>query len=138
MMGQVKRWVPLSPAARSHLFAWTHHFFQVVLHGLGSGGPNPLLEGISGSSSALRVVNVFCSCKPLHGAGVSLLVPEVTNFRPSHSPAAALTLILGVDTAYFSAAVAVWGSSSCCVLEKSPFISPSILSDAAQLAPFLL
>lgn len=35
---QISRWVPLSPAAGSHPFAWAHHFIPLILHGLGSDG----------------------------------------------------------------------------------------------------
>lgn len=64
----------------------THHFFLVALHGLGLGGPDSLLVGTSGFPSAFRVVNLFCRCMPLGGAGAVHLVPEVISFHPSLSP----------------------------------------------------
>ncbi|KAK4805652.1 hypothetical protein QYF61_022410 [Mycteria americana] len=64
----------------------TRRFFLVAVHGLGSGGPDPLLQGTSGSSLTLRTVNRFCSCKPLGGAGACRLVPEVTSFHPEIVP----------------------------------------------------
>lgn len=76
MTGQVNKEVPLFPATGSHLFTCTHHFSQVILCVSGSGGPDPLLEDISGSSSTLRLVNVFSNCKPLGRTGTFLLVPE--------------------------------------------------------------
>lgn len=64
------------------------------------GGPDLFLEGISGSSSLLTVVDLSCTCKPLDSAGSFLLVLEVTSFHPVTSPEVALTLGLGVDTAH--------------------------------------
>lgn len=122
MLGQVNRLAPLSPAAGSHLFTWTHHSFQVVLHCLHQ--VDQILESISGFSSALRMINILCSCKPLGGAGAFLWLPEVSSFHPFWSPAVAFILILGVDTACFSSAVGAWGSSSCCISEKTPISLP--------------
>lgn len=92
------------PSSRVLLIATTHHFLLVALYGLQLGERGPLAVGISGSSSILRAVNLFCSCKFLGGAGVFLLVLEVIDFHPSPSPEVLLTLTVGVDTTYFSIA----------------------------------
>lgn len=59
------------------------HFFQVVLPVSQLGRPDPLLVGTFDSSSTLRVVNLFCKCKPLGGTEAFLLVPAITSFYPS-------------------------------------------------------
>lgn len=58
-----------------------------------------------GSSSVLRAINLFCSCKFLGEAGTFLLVLEVFYFHPSPFPEVLVTLIVGVDIAYLSIAV---------------------------------
>jgi len=87
-----------------------HCFFLMVLHGLVSDGTDPLLGGTCDSSSTSRMVNLFCSCKLLGGAGALLLVPAVIRFHPLPAPEVALTQILSVDTACISIAVGVQGS----------------------------
>lgn len=64
------------------------------------GWPDLLLEGISGSSSPMSIVDLSCTCKPLDTVGSFLLVLEVTSFHPFTSPDVVLTLGLGVDTVH--------------------------------------
>ena len=93
MVGQVSIWVPL-PRSRELPITIGHCFLPVALHCSGSVGPDALLESTSGSSSALRAVNLFHSGKPLGGAGALLLVPEVTSFHSSPSPEVALAILM--------------------------------------------
>ena len=79
----------------------TRHFFPVVLNSLRLGGPCSLPVGTSGSSSTLRMVTLFWSCKQLGGAEPFLFLPEVTSFHPSPFPEFSLTLMVGLDTACF-------------------------------------
>lgn len=88
--GQISRWVPLSPAAGSHPFAWAHHFLPLVLHDLGSDGADSSPEGTPDFSSALRWGNASPSFKSLDGGKRISLVIEVMNFHPSHSPVVVL------------------------------------------------
>lgn len=74
------------------------HTFVEVLHGLGSGDP---LSKCPSGSSLMSVVNLFCSYKPLGGAGTFFLVPEVTPCHRSPSPEVSLTLMIRVDAACF-------------------------------------
>lgn len=86
---QISRWVPLSLAAGSHPFAWAHHFIPLVLHGLGSDGADFYVPGwgqehfLSDRSNELPSFPFASSCTYLNAS------------------------ILVVDTACFSAAVAV-------------------------------
>jgi len=83
----------------------THcHLLLGVLHDLRLSEPGLLPVATSDSPSALMVVNLFCSCKVLGGAGVFTLPPEVTSFHSFPSPEVFLTLMVRVDAACFSAA----------------------------------
>lgn len=63
MTGQVSRWVPCPPQ-QGFTHNISHHFLLVLLHNSGPVGPDASLESTPGSSSALRDMNLFHSCKP--------------------------------------------------------------------------
>lgn len=94
----------------------THHFFLLVLHSLGLGGPGSLLIGTSGFSLTLRTVTLFCNCKQLREAGLFLFIPVVSSFHPPPFPEFSLALMVGVDTDLFCSTDGVWGFSMCWVL----------------------
>lgn len=77
MVSRINYWVPLS-----HI-VMTHCLYLMALCGLRVGWTS-FIVGTSGFSVWV-VVNVFCTCKPLGGAGVFCLVPKVTSFHHSSS-----------------------------------------------------
>lgn len=86
----------------SSLFYFQNHLFATLVSPFlwSSSSLRTLLEGGSGSSSSLTVVDLSCTWKPLHSAGSFLLVLEVTSFHLFSSPEVVLTLGLGVDTVH--------------------------------------
>lgn len=117
----------------------TCYFHLVPLCGSESVSPCALLKSISSSnssSSALRAMNLFHSCKSSGGTGALLLVPEVTSFQPLSSPEFPLTILLGTDSACVCTAVGVLGSEAVGSLRDPVYLS-FILFDATQPAHFL-
>lgn len=115
----------------SHI-VMTHCLYLMALCGLRVGWTS-FIVGTSGFS-VLVVVNVFCTCKPLGGAGVFCLVPKVTSFHPSSSE---FMLTSTMGTTLSGSFMQLGSQAFQAITEKILFIYISFSLNTVQPAFFL-